>query len=79
MFKRRIGRDPHSDGTATTAASGCPDIWELDDGSFAVIGIEKTASLLALLPPTASCGSDERIVVIPRCLLVGAKEFIPPK
>jgi hypothetical protein len=29
------------------------------------------------LPPGASCGPDERIVVIPRKTLIGAKPHIP--
>lgn len=77
MFKRRIGDDPHSNGTMTTAASGCPDIWELDDGSFAVIGLHRSEELRSVLPPSASCGPDESIVVIPRDLLTRAKIHIP--
>ena len=77
MFKRRIGLDPHRDGSPTGAASGCPDIWELDDGSFAVIGIERTAQLRAHLPASASAGPDEGIVVIPRDLLLHVKKYIP--
>jgi len=77
MFKKRIGPDPHANGNMTGGARGCPDIWELEDGSFAVIGHRATNRLQALLPPTASCGDDEEIVIIPRRLLVGAKIDIP--
>lgn len=77
MFKRRIGLDPHLQIPRTPAASGCPDVWELEDGDFAVIGIEKTAVLAPHLPPTASCGPDESIVVIPRELLVHVRDYIP--
>jgi hypothetical protein len=78
MFKRRLGLDPHRGGQgATGGASGCPDIWELDDGNFAVIGLEQTSRLQPHLPPTASCGHDENIVVIPRGLLVHVRDFIP--
>jgi hypothetical protein len=77
MFKRRIGLDPHRDGAGTAGASGCPDIWELDDGNFAVIGREETSLLQPHLPPTAGCGPDERIVVIPRSLLIHARDFVP--
>ena len=77
MFKRRLGLDPHRDDTLTIAANGCPDMWELDDGSFAVIGIERTAELLPHLPSSAGCGPDERIVVIPRSLLVHIRDYIP--
>lgn len=77
MFKRRIGLDPHAGGGTTAAAAGCPDLWELEDGNFAVIGFERTSTLANLLPPTASCGPDEGIVVIPRALLLRAKSYIP--
>jgi len=72
MFKKRLGRDPHLDGKTTTAAKGCPDLWELNDGSVAVIGLRKTAILKSQLPNSAGCGIDEEIVVIPRSLLKNA-------
>jgi len=77
MFKRRLGLDPHADGKRTIALVNCPDVWELESGDFAIIGIEITDKAKAHLPPTASCGPDERIVMIPRNLLVGAKKDIP--
>jgi hypothetical protein len=76
MFKRRLGSDPHLHGE-TPALDGCPDVWELESGDFAVIGIDQTAMLTPHLPASASCGQDERIVVVPRCTLVGAKSDIP--
>jgi hypothetical protein len=77
MFKQRIGLDPHRDNHATSAADGCPDIWELESGDFAVIGISKTLELRPLLPSSAGCGPDESIVVVPRALLLHAKSYIP--
>lgn len=76
-FLRRIGPDPHADGATTPALKNCPDIWQLDNGDFAIIGIEATDALQAKLPDTASCGPDERIVIVPRRILVGAKSDIP--
>lgn len=77
MFVRRLGPDPHTGGRRTVALAGCPDIWELADGSFAVIGVDITATAVGQLPPSASCGPDERIVRVPRGVLVGAKRDIP--
>ena len=77
MFLRRIGPDPHANGAKTAALQNCPDILELDDGNFAVIGIDITAKAIPNLPPTAGCGPDERVVWIPRKLLVQAKPDIP--
>ncbi|MCP5523273.1 MAG: hypothetical protein H7A46_17190 [Verrucomicrobiales bacterium] len=77
MFKRRLGPDPHAQGQRTVAVQGCPDILELDSGDFAVIGVDMTETGAGALPPTVSCGPDERIVRIPRKTLVLAKGDIP--
>jgi len=79
IFLRRIGQDPHADGARTVACHGCPDIWELEGGDFAVIGIDITTAAASKLPPTAGCGPDERIVRLPRNLLVNAKRDIPDR
>jgi hypothetical protein len=76
-FVRRLGPDPHANGAQTPALQNCPDVWELDTGDFAIIGIEVTDVLRPKLPPTASCGPDERIVLVPRRILVGARPDIP--
>jgi hypothetical protein len=76
-FLRRIGPDPHANGRQTVALNNCPDIFELTSGDFAVIGIDITDSAKLKLPGTASCGPDERIIFIPRNLLVEAKSDIP--
>ena len=76
-FLRRLGPDPHANGAQTVALNNCPDIFELESGGFAIIGIDITDTAQANLPPSASCGLDERIVFIPRNLLVNAKPDIP--
>ena len=76
-FAKRLGPDPHANGAKSSGCDGCPDIWELDNGDFAIIGIDITAAAIAKLPPTAGCGPDERIVRLPRNLLVNAKRDIP--
>ena len=73
-FIKRIGSGAHQYCANTV---GCPDIWELDNGDFAVIGADITDAAKAHLPPTAGCGSDERIIRIPRKTLVLAKSDIP--
>ena len=77
MFLRRLGPDPHADGLQTPALKGCPDIFELVSGDFAIIGADITAISVEQLPPDASCGPDERIVRVPRKTLVLAKSDIP--
>ena len=78
-FSRRIGPGPQANETQCVACWGCPDIWELENGDFAVIGSDITDVARAKLPPTAGCGPDERIVRLPRNLLVNAKRDIPDR
>jgi hypothetical protein len=72
---RRIGASPRARGSAT--GQTCPDIFELSDGSFAVIGTESTAALDGKLPADAGRADYERIVVISRETLIRAKADIP--
>lgn len=71
LFVRRLVPPPACHGTY-----GCPDLWELADGDFAVIGEDITA-LAAQLPPGAGCAPTERMVRVPRALLVQARGSIP--
>ena len=78
-FIKRLGPDPHANGAQTIALNNCPDIFELESGDFAIIGIDITAASISKLPATAGCGPDERIVFIPRNLLINAKSDIPDR
>ncbi|WP_306208567.1 hypothetical protein [Actinoplanes sp. RD1] len=73
-FVRRIGKSPSERGSLNNAT--CPDIFELIDGSFAVIGTDRTAELSAGLPSDAGLADYERIVVITRETLVAARSDI---
>ena len=75
-IKRRIGPDPHAGGKQSAAASGCPDILELDNGDLAIIGIDITAAAKGILPASAGCGPDERVIRLPRSLILGAQADI---
>jgi hypothetical protein len=72
---RRLGDSPHQRGCGT--AETCPDLFELSDGSFAVIGTDRTAELEAQLPVDTARADYERIVVITRDTLLRAKRDIP--
>lgn len=72
---RRIGASPRQRGSLS--GETCPDIFELSDGNFAVIGTEATASLEGELPADAARADYERIVVISRETLVRARVDIP--
>jgi hypothetical protein len=77
MFLRRIGTGPHTNGAHCSGTGGCPDIWELENGDYAIIGADITTAVMANLPPSAGCAANERIVRLPRQLLVSAKRDIP--
>jgi hypothetical protein len=72
---RRIGASPRARGSVSGA--NCPDIFELADGNFAVVGTDATDSLDPSLPADASRADYERIVVITRETLIRAKADIP--
>ncbi|WP_030680363.1 hypothetical protein [Streptomyces sp. NRRL B-1347] len=72
---RRIGASPRERGSAT--GQTCPDIFELSNGDFAVIGTEMTADLTGALPADAARADYEGIVVISRETLIRAKADIP--
>ena len=75
-FLRRLGPDPHLDGKETPACNGCPDLWELENGDVAIIGIRITESAKAMLPDSAGCGPDEEIVLVPRNIFLAARPDI---
>jgi hypothetical protein len=74
MFLRRLGND--ASGPSLCARS-CPDILELADGDFAIIGADITTEAADRLPLGSGCGPEERIVRIPRALLLRARRDIP--
>ncbi len=76
-FSHRLGPNPHLNGATSPACDGCPDVWELEDGDFAIIGITITDEAKPLLPDSAGCGPDESIIRVPRKTLVHAKRDIP--
>ncbi|MCX4917507.1 hypothetical protein [Streptomyces sp. NBC_00687] len=72
---RRVGASPRERGSAS--GQSCPDIFELADGDFAVIGREATQALDPELPSDAARADYERIVIITRETLLRAKKDIP--
>jgi hypothetical protein len=73
---RRLGKTPKERGD-TTGVSGSPDVLELEDGNFAVIGEDITDELGRQPLPDAKCAPHERIVRVTRATLVSAKRDIP--
>ncbi len=78
MILRRLGTSPSQRASAEcVACNNCPDLFELADGDFAIIGYDVTSELARHLPSDAGCGEGERIVRIPRSVLVAARAEIP--
>ena len=72
---RRLGLPPRA--RRSIEEKTCPDIFELNDGRFAVIGTDMTAELEPELPADAARADYERIVVITRDTLIAARDDIP--
>ncbi|MEV5608165.1 hypothetical protein [Streptomyces sp. NPDC052225] len=72
---RRMGDSPRLRGCGT--GETCPDIFELSDSNFAVIGTEATEALRGELPAGVTLGPGERLVVITRKTLIRAKRDLP--
>lgn len=72
---RRLGKSPQARGCLSD--ENCPDLFELSDGRFAVIGLEMTQEIRDLLPCDAGIGPGEQVVVLPRSVLVDARNDIP--
>lgn len=75
MFIRRLTIT--SDKSSCSSGHSCPDILELEGGDFAVIGTDITEVASGKLPQGSGCGPHERVVRIPRALLVHARPEIP--
>ena len=59
-------------GSACGPTTDCPAVFELDSGDFAIIGLDVSTTLK--LPAYAGCAADERIVVVPRELMLAVWE-----
>ena len=70
-FVRRLGDE------LSPPNKSCPDLWELDNGDFAVIGRDLTAEYASRLPDGVSLLGNERLVILPRRRLTSAKMEIP--
>lgn len=75
---RRIGSTPAERGS--TGTNNCPDIIELDDGQYLVIGKVPADGVIKakdFVEHGFSVGPDERTVVVPRdCLLTAARQIV---
>ena len=86
LFVRRLGKSPKEISfldekgdsiVVTQGKTGCPDFWELSNGDIAVIGRDLTGVYASQLPEGVSIANDERLVVVPRGMVIAAKSDIP--
>ncbi len=75
MFVRRLGWTQQAG--RCPGGHGCPEILEMASGDFAVIGTDITTEAVRFLPEGAGCAPGERVVQIPRLVLVLARRDIP--
>jgi hypothetical protein len=74
MFTKRLGQIGQRQ--CSTGAQ-CPQILEMVDGNYAVVGTLITSEAVKAMPPGPGIGPTEGVVKIPRTVLVGARAEIP--
>jgi hypothetical protein len=77
MFIRSLVYPSHVDVQPCSGGHRCPDILEMESGDYAVVGTDITERAKSALPIGSGCGSDERIVQVPREIMARAKPGIP--
>lgn len=73
MFIKRLG------GKRALCENGhaCPQLLEMADGDFAGVGQDITNEAIPAMPPGPGVGANERVIRIPRRVLIAARAEIP--
>lgn len=72
---RRLGVAPSERADYCSSSGNCPDVFELENGDYAIIGQDVSFDLD--LPADAGRSEAERIVVVPRpVMLAAARELL---
>ena len=74
MFIRRLGQ---SGRRQCMTGHHCAQILEMVDGDFAAVGLDITEEAIGAIPPGPGVGPKERVVRIPRRVMVEARPDIP--
>jgi hypothetical protein len=72
MFLRRLGQNEEN-----LCGYNCPQILEMADGDFAVVGLNITTEAAAAMPPGPGVSPKEGVVRIPRRVMIAARAEIP--
>lgn len=75
MFSKRLGES--SSRSQCSGGYSCPQILEMSSGDYAAAGEDITEEAVGSLPPGPGVGPKERIVKIPRHVMVAARAEIP--
>ena len=78
-IRRRVSAHPEDMGFTKMLKAICPDIFETETGDFVIIGRDVTSIVEPEIPADAIISKGERVVLIPRDLLVSAAENIQSK
>jgi hypothetical protein len=74
MFLRRLGEDGRQ---LCSTGAHCPQILEMTDGDFAGVGPDITDEAVSAMLPGPGIGPKERVIRIPRQVLIAARSEIP--
>ena len=73
MFIKRLGEND----ALCAGGHACPQILELATGDFAAVGQDITNEAIREMPPGPGVGPKERVIRIPRQVLIAARAEIP--
>ncbi|MCC6233325.1 MAG: hypothetical protein IT580_11820 [Verrucomicrobiales bacterium] len=73
MFTRSLVRSLVDATRPCSGGHGCPDVLEMESGDYAVIGADITATASPRLPVGSGCGPGERVVQVPRAVMLRAR------
>ena len=74
MFAKRLGQNGRQ---SCSTGVNCPQLLEMIDGDFAVVGLDITDEAVKAMLPGPGVGSNERVVRVPRRVLINARPEIP--
>jgi hypothetical protein len=69
MFLRRLGGNEQSQ---CESGYHCPQILEMADHDFAVVGTDITDEAIPAMPPGPGVGAKERVIHVPRKVFIAA-------
>lgn len=69
MFIRRLGE---SGRQLCSTGFNCPQVLEMENGDFAAAGVDITTEAIGALPPGPGVGPMEKVVRVPRSVMLNA-------